>query len=522
MPNIENIIVPDIGDFDEVEVIEILVKVGDEIDTDDGIITIESDKASMEIPSPIAGKVTNIKLNIGDKISKDDLILTLQPKNNSQTTKQQAEKTTQTEQNIQKEDSQKSPSILKSTANIENIIVPDIGDFDEVEVIEILVKVGDEIDTDDGIITIESDKASMEIPSPIAGKVTNIKLNIGDKISKDDLILTLQPKNNNQATEQDNKIKEQQVEKPTQNLNNSTNQPIQTEKNNQKEDSHASPSIRKLARELGVVLSRVTGTGNKNRITEQDLKLFVKNIVLNQSSAIPTIAKVDFTKFGDIETINLSRINKLSAKHLTSCWLNIPHVTQFDEANIDEIENYRQAQKAKGIKLTPLVFIIKAVINCLKIHNRFNSSLDGDKLILKKYFNIGIAVDTKDGLVVPVIKNADQKSIQDLAAELDKLSKKARDNALNISDISGSCFTISSLGGIGGTNFTPIVNAPEVAILGVARSQIKPVWDGKKFAPKLMLPLALSYDHRVIDGASGARFITDLSKNLNSIDKVSK
>ena len=512
MSSIKNIELPDIGDFDEVEVIEILVSVGDTIAADDSIITLESDKASMEIPSPSAGTVTQININIGDKIKQGDSLISLESAQESE------ESTTDEEESSE-------PAEGTST-KIVPVVVPDIGDFDEVEVIEILVSVGDELNEEDSIITLESDKASMEIPTPIAGTVNSINISLGDKLNLGDLILEMQSSGTTQAEAVAQEApsapaptKPAVAVAPAPKANIS-----ETVSNVPAGDSHASPSIRKLARELGVDLSKVSGTGQKGRVLDTDLKGYVKQIVTSggTGSAIPKVPVIDFSKFGETELQPLSRINKLSGKHLSACWLNIPHVTQFDEVNIDQMETFRQEQKAKGVKLTPLVFIMKAVIQALKQHSRFNSALDesGENLIIKKYFNLGIAMDTPNGLVVPVIRDVDQKSLSDLATELAETSAKARDGKLKPGDMQGAGFTISSLGGIGGTQFTPIVNAPEVAILGVSRSQTKPIWDGKNFVPTLMLPLALSYDHRVIDGAQGGRFMADLNSILQDIREI--
>ena len=512
MSSIKNIELPDIGDFDEVEVIEILVSVGDTIAADDSIITLESDKASMETPSPSAGTVTQININIGDKIKQGDSLISLESAQESE------ESTTDEEESSE-------PAEGTST-KIVPVVVPDIGDFDEVEVIEILVSVGDELNEEDSIITLESDKASMEIPTPFSGTVSSINISLGDKLKLGDLILEMQSSG---ATKAEATVKEAPsapaptkpatviAPAPTANTNESVS-------NVPAGDSHASPSIRKLARELGVDLSKVTGSGQKGRVLDTDLKAYVKQIITSGAtgSAIPKVPVIDFSKFGETELQPLSRINKLSGKHLSACWLNIPHVTQFDEVNIDQMEAFRQEQKAKGVKLTPLVFIMKAVIQALKQHPRLNSALDesGENLIIKKYFNLGIAMDTPNGLVVPVIRDVDQKSLRDLATELAETSAKARDGKLKPGDMQGAGFTISSLGGIGGTQFTPIVNAPEVAILGVSRSQTKPIWDGKNFVPTLMLPLALSYDHRVIDGAQGGRFMSNLNSILQDIREI--
>ena len=512
MSSIKNIELPDIGDFDEVEVIEILVSVGDTIAADDSIMTLESDKASMEIPSPFAGTVTQININIGDKIKQGDSLISLEITQESE------------ESTIEEEES--SEPVAETSTKIVPVMVPDIGDFDEVEVIEILVSVGDELNEEDSIITLESDKASMEIPTPVSGTVSSINISLGDKLKLGDLILEMQSSG---ATKTEATVKEAPsapaptkpatviAPAPTENTNESVS-------NVPAGDSHASPSIRKLARELGVDLSKVTGTGQKGRVLDTDLKAYVKQIITSGAtgSAIPKVPVIDFSKFGETELQPLSRINKLSGKHLSACWLNIPHVTQFDEVNIDQMEAFRQEQKAKGVKLTPLVFIMKAVIQALKQHPRLNSALDesGENLIIKKYFNLGIAMDTPNGLVVPVIRDVDQKSLSDLATELAETSAKARDGKLKPGDMQGAGFTISSLGGIGGTQFTPIVNAPEVAILGVSRSQTKPIWDGKNFVPTLMLPLALSYDHRVIDGAQGGRFMSNLNSILQDIREI--
>ncbi|CAC9603910.1 Dihydrolipoamide acetyltransferase component of pyruvate dehydrogenase complex [Bathymodiolus heckerae thiotrophic gill symbiont] len=510
MSAIKNIELPDIGDFDEVEVIEILVSVGDTIAVDDSILTLESDKASMEIPTPSAGVVSAININIGDKIKQGDVIISIES----------------TEDTVvsNKSSTEESNNSDQVESKIVPVIVPDIGDFDEVEVIEILVSAGDEIAKEDSIITLESDKASMEIPTPIAGKVIDISINLGDKLTLGDLILTIETTASN-TTSEPTKVVQAAILAPTAPITKASkptlNQSISTLP---KGESHASPSIRKLARELGVDLSNVSGSGPKGRILDEDLKGYVKQIITfgGTGGALPKVPVIDFTKFGGTETIALSRINKLSGKHLTACWLNIPHVTQFDEVNIDQMEGFRQEQKAKGVKLTPLVFIMKAVVQALKNHPRFNASLDesGENLILKKYFNLGIAMDTPKGLVVPVIKEIDKKSLTELATELAETSAKARDGKLKPGDMQGAGFTISSLGGIGGTQFTPIVNAPEVAILGISRSQTKPIWDGKNFIPTLTLPLALSYDHRVIDGAQGGRFMADLNSILQDIREI--
>jgi len=402
-----------------------------------------------------------------------------------------------------------------------NVELPDIGDFDAVDIIEVLVKVGDTVNENDSIITLETDKATMEIPAPFSGKVTSLSIKVGDKVVQGDLILTLESESESEdETETDSEVEtdassDQSDNKVIDNSEATVTSTVSQDNIKQPEEvslktdsnSHASPSIRKLARELGVSLSRINGTGKKGRILEKDLKSFVKELVthgnLNE----------------EVETIPLSRIKKLSGKHLSNCWNTIPHVTQFDEVNIDQLEKFRKHQKEKNIKLSPLVFIMKAVVQVLKRHPNFNASLDegGENLILKKYFNLGIAVDTPNGLLVPVVKDVSKKSLIELSEELADISLRAREGKLDSSEMKGAGFTISSLGGIGGTQFTPIINSPEVAILGVSRTQIKPIWNGNSFEPTAMIPLALSYDHRVIDGAEGARFMAELNQVLSNI-----
>jgi len=426
---------------------------------------------------------------------------------------------------------------------LEQLHLPDIGDFEGVEIIEMLVNAGDTVAEEDSLMTLESDKATMEIPSPISGTIKEWKVGLGDKVSTGDLIAMVEveagasapapakeePK---AAPAAPAKVEAAPAPAPT-----AAPAPAAASKpvNNQSSGAkfHASPSVRRFARELGVELENVSGQGPKGRILQTDIQSFVKSVMQGKASVgaqggagIPPIPAIDFSQFGEVETVDLSRIKKVSGQHLSKCWLNVPHVTQFDEADITEMENFRQSMKDQaakdGIKLTPLVFIMKAVVAALKAYPNFNASLsqDGSQLIVKKYINIGVAVDTPNGLVVPVIKDADKKSLYDLSRELIELSGKAREGKLSPADMSGGTFTISSLGGIGGTNFTPIVNAPEVGILGVARSAMKPVWNGQEFEPRLMLPLSVSYDHRVIDGAEGARFTTTISRYLTDIRQM--
>ena len=399
-----------------------------------------------------------------------------------------------------------------------NVNLPDIGDFDSVDVIEILVKIGDLVKENDSIITLETDKATMEIPAPFSGKVTNLAIKVGDKVSHGDLILTVESDSEPAEIESEPSVKSKEPEQEV-SLEDSTPAKDKPNKLDQKKeeisldtepDSHASPSIRKLARELGVSLSKISGSGQKGRILAEDLKSYVKQIV--------TTGNID----DEVEIIPLSRIKKISGKHLTHCWTTIPHVTQFDEVNIEQMEQFRQHQKERNIKLSPLVFIMKAVVQVLKNHPNFNASLDenGENLVIKKYFNLGIAVDTPNGLVVPVVRDVGKKSLIELSKELKETSERAREGLLKPEEMRDAGFTISSLGGIGGTQFTPIINSPEVAILGVSRTQIKPIWNGESFEPTAMLPLALSYDHRVIDGAEGARFMADLNQVLRNITEM--
>jgi pyruvate dehydrogenase E2 component (dihydrolipoamide acetyltransferase) len=433
-------------------------------------------------------------------------------------------------------------------ADLIEIKVPDIGDFDAVEIIEVLVEVGASVEENQDIITLESDKAAMEIPSPCAAVIKELKVSVGDKVRQGDVIAIAEAIGSTSKKEHE---LEKTVQKPSPEITDvvkpvaasSTGSMANTFATELVEISpfapdnaagikhaHASPSVRQFARELGVTLSSVIGSGMKGRITKEDVQNFVKQKInapaMTNGSGIPPVPVINFEKFGDVTNIDLSRIKKISGKHLHACWLNIPHVTQFDEADITELEKFRKENKnaaaKKGVNLTPLVFVMKAVVASLKMFPELNSSLSEDKqhLIMKSYYNIGVAVDTPNGLMVPVIKDVDKKGFLDIAAELGEISARARDGALTAKDLQGGTFSISSLGGIGGSFFTPIVNAPEVAILGVGRHKMQPVWNGKDFVPRLMLPLSVSYDHRVVDGALGARFVTYLNQMLSDIRKV--
>ena len=439
-------------------------------------------------------------------------------------------------------------------SSIKDILVPDIGEFDAVEVIEVLVKSGDTVSAEDALLTMESDKASMDVPSPFSGTVKTVKIKAGDKVSQNDLILTLVVKEletavtetsaeteNSEATSQENKNivptrKSESTSSGAVSKEPARRPPPIVMSVNQKSflRAHASPSIRKFARELGVDLSQVHGSGRKERITKEDVQEFVKQALGGTASGtavagsgIPAMPEIDFSKFGPVEIKPLSRIQKKAAVNLHRGWLNLPIVTHHDEADITELEYFRKSLKdeaaKQGVKVTPLVFLLKACVVAIRKHPNFNSSLTADKenLVLKKYLHIGVAVDTPDGLVVPVIRDVEQKGLLELAKELGEVSEKARAKKLKTNDIQGGCFSISSLGGIGGTAFTPLVNAPEVAILGVTRSRMMPVWNGKEFLPRLMLPMDLTYDHRVIDGAQAARFMVDLCEILSDMRRMS-
>jgi len=518
--------VPDIGSTNSVDVIEILVKVGDTIDVDTPLITLESDKASMEIPSSQAGLVKSIQVKVGDKVQMGDVILTLEGMAEKPAAKEDAAPAP-----TPAPTAAPAPQLVNATHEV-TINVPDIGSANDVDVIEILVKVGDSIKVDTPLITLESDKASMEIPSDSEGTVQSIMVKIGDKVNKGSAILTLSTTKSSAPLVEAPKLETTPVAAPQEELSKSMPNPVEHIPSSNA-GILAGPAVRRLARVLGVDLKQVNGTGKKARIQIEDVEQYVKTRLQQPAStqtssgfSLPSVPEIDFSQFGEIEKQELSKIKKLSGQNLHRSWLQIPHVTQFDEADITDLESFRKQQssllEAEGIKLTILAFITKAVSRSLIQFPEFNSSLspDGQTLILKKFINIGIAVDTPQGLVVPVIKNVEKLSIKEIAQAMAELSQKARKKALLPSDMSGGTFTISSLGGIGGTAFTPIVNHPEVAILGVSKSSMKPVFQNNNFVPRLMLPLSLSYDHRVIDGAQGARFTRYLSELLSDIRKI--
>ena len=526
------VVVPDIGDFKEVEVIEVLVKPGDTVSKEQSLITLESDKATMEIPSPSDGVVKELKVKMGDKVSRGSPILELDS----------VEKAKPAPQKPAAPQKAPPPQAPPTNGDAMTVPVPDIGDFKEIEVIEILVKPGDAVAKEQSLITLESDKATMEIPSPAEGTVKELKIKVGDKVSKGSPILVLRSRGPAEAPRAlASSPPERKPAASAPPAPSTAPRPVPREPRDETiAKPHASPSVRKFGRELGVDLARVQGSGPKGRILHTDVQAYVKGALSGAAAPrsaeraaagalpfnLPAWPEVDFAKFGPVEVKPLSRIQKLSGPYLHRNWISIPHVTQFDEADITDLEAFRKAQTAetekRGFKLTMLAFLVKASVNALKEFPEFNASLDrtGDNLIIKKYYHIGVAVDTPDGLLVPVIKDADRKGLFDLAKELAEISKAAREKKLKPDAMRGGTFSISSLGGIGGTSFTPIINAPEVAILGVARSQMRPVYRDGSFVPRLMLPLSLAYDHRVIDGAAGARFTSYLASVLSDIRRT--
>ncbi|MEO2268028.1 pyruvate dehydrogenase complex dihydrolipoyllysine-residue acetyltransferase [Pseudoalteromonas sp. YIC-656] len=515
--------VPDIGD-DEVEVTEIMVSVGDTVEEEQSILSVEGDKASMEVPAPQAGVVKEIKVNVGDKVKTGSLVFVFETAGSAPAQAPAAEAAAPAQ---------------SGGVEIKEVVVPDIGG-DEVEVTEVMVSVGDSVSEEQSILNVEGDKASMEVPAPFSGTVKEVKVNVGDKVSTGSLIFTFEVQGSATAAAPAAAAPASAPAAAAPAPAQKAGGPAPAKREDFVENSdyaHASPVVRRLAREFGINLAKVKGTGRKNRVIKEDVQNYVKELVKQVESGnagkggngagvdlIPW-PKVDFSKFGEVEEKKLSRIQKLSGANLHRNWVHIPHVTQYDEADITSLEAFRKEQNALaekkklGVKITPLVFVMKAAAKALEEFPTFNSSLseDGESLILKKYVHIGIAVDTPNGLVVPVVRDVNKKGIIELSRELMEISAKARDGKLTSSDMQGGCFTISSLGGIGGTAFTPIVNAPEVAILGVSKSDFKPKWNGKEFEPRLMVPLSCSYDHRVIDGALAARFTVTLANYLSDI-----
>ncbi|MFP1952025.1 pyruvate dehydrogenase complex dihydrolipoyllysine-residue acetyltransferase [Lonsdalea quercina] len=525
---VKEVEVPDIGG-DEVEVTEVMVNVGDSVEAEQSLITVEGDKASMEVPAPFAGVVKEIKIATGDKVKTGSLIMMFEVAGAAPA--------------AQASQPAAAPAAASTGSAAKDVNVPDIGG-DEVEVTEVMVSVGDKVTAEQSLITVEGDKASMEVPAPFAGTVKEIKIATGDKVKTGSLIMVFEVEGAAPAAAPAAKTEASAAPAPAKAAPAAAPAAASSSAKGEFAENdayvHATPVIRRLAREFGVNLAKVKGTGRKGRILREDVQAYVKDAVKRAESApaagatggsLPGLLpwpKVDFSKFGEVEEVELGRIQKISGANLHRNWVMIPHVTQFDEADITEVEAFRKQQNVEAekkkldVKITPVVFIMKAVAKALEEFPRFNSSLseDGQRLTLKKYINVGVAVDTPNGLVVPVFRDVNKKGIVELSRELMEISKKARAGKLTASDMQGGCFTISSLGGLGTTAFTPIVNAPEVAILGVSKSATKPVWNGKEFTPRLMLPLSLSFDHRVIDGADGARFISFINNVMSDIRRL--
>lgn len=543
MVRLEDVQVPNLGEFKNVPVIEVLVAEGDHVDKDAPLVTLESDKATMDIPAPFAGRINDLMVAVGDTVSSGDLIMVIEVEVTSTETRPAvaAAEPAQRQLDLTEDRARDATPPAPTGDAARDVAVPDIGDFSEVEVIEVAIQPGSVVAPEDPVITLESDKATMDVPAPFGGRVQDVRVSVGDRVSEGTIIARVVPSSATDApsrsptapdtttpaattarAEPHTEPAAQQQPMPPPTL------PPPVERAGLAKP-HASPSVRRFARELGCNLSQVRGSGPKGRILKEDVQNFVKQALARPVSAAAGVAgappvealpQVDFSKFGSTETRPLNRIRKLSAAHLHRAWLHIPHVTHHDEADITDLEQFRQQAKQeatqKGVRLTMLAFLLKASVTVLKKYPEFNASLasDGENLILKNYYHVGVAVDTADGLVVPVIRNVDHKGILDLARELGDVSERARDGKLTPSDLQGGTFTISSLGGIGGVGFTPIINAPEVAILGVARARQMPVYRDNQFVPRLMLPLSLSYDHRVIDGAAAARFTAHLTRVL--------
>ncbi len=562
MSRIQDIFIPDLGADKDVDLIDVMVSVGDVVEVEDGLITLETEKASMDVPTTHAGVVKEILVNVGDKVNSGDLIARIEIEEES--VSQEAKKEIQIT-NIETTSSK--PIDLKAVEDelkvtsptnaeiscqfvkeqticsvIEEVFVPDLGADKDVDLIDVMVSVGDTVEFDEGLITLETEKASMDVPAPFAGEILELFVNVGDRVNSGDLIAKMV-----KTVVMENKLptpvsKLEELKKEDLKASATVQEVVATSaseatsvRTQKAKKVYASPSVRRLAREFGVDLGFVKGNGRKGRVLKDDIKAYVKEqlskpvVVASGGTALgfnfPELKEIDFSQFGEIETVELSRIQKISGPSLHRNWVSMPHVTQFDECDITALEQFRKEQNAmaNGFKLSPLVFVVKAVAKALEIHPKFNASLtsDGQSLVMKKYFHIAIAVDTPNGLVVPVIKDVDKKGFKQIAIKMAEISQKAREGKLKVQDMQGASFTISSLGGIGGTYFTPIINAPEVAILGLSKSEIKPVWDGENFVPRLKLPLSLSYDHKVIDGVDAARFTTTLSMLLSDIRLLS-
>jgi pyruvate dehydrogenase E2 component (dihydrolipoamide acetyltransferase) len=558
MSNLISVNVPDIGDVSDVDIIELLVAEGDTINKDDPLITLETDKATMEVPSSDTGVVKKIHVAVGDKVSQGDLVVELEASDSAAVVEEVTQEPQPETQVVEAAQSSAVQSSVEAVAEAseaveKDLIVPDIGDAKDVDVIEVLVAVGDTIEKEQSLIVLETDKATMEVPASDSGELLNLNVKIGDKVSQGDLLGRVKSSGvkstgvksasgspvasstpaasmstGTSSTTQANAPAPSQAAKPASVAPQAA--PVKSSSNSKL--IHASPAVRRFARELGADLAQVKGTGNKGRIQKEDVQNYIKQELAKPKSgggsgdlnlAMPDI---DHSKWGEVEEKALTRIQKVSSANLHRNWVAIPHVTQHEDADITELDAFRKSLKEEaakdGVRLTPLAFIMKGLVHSLKAFPKFNASLasDGENLVLKHYYHIGVAVETPDGLTVPVIRDVDKKGIYQLATELGEVSAKARDKKLSADDMQGSSFTISSLGGIGGTAFSPIVKWPDVAILGLSRNKMQPVWNGSEFVPRLMLPMSLSYDHRVIDGADAARFVVHLAQTLKDIRRV--
>ncbi len=527
-----DIVVPDLGDFENVEVIEVLVSSGDTVEREDGLVTIETDKASLDIPSPENGVIDKLTIGVGDTVSTGDVIgqLTLEVGDTVVITPAIA--------SVPTGDTTVLTDAVAKPAGKQTLVVPDLGDFADVEVIEVHINAGDAVDVEDPLVTLETDKAAMDVPAIVAGTIDSVLVKVGDKVSEGSSLAIIDAVAAKAAPTEAAPTEAAPTEAARTKAVPTTAAPTKAAPASLPaideagfSKAHASPSVRKLARELGVNLVQVKGSGIKSRILHDDVKAFVKAVLTGQAASpagggLPRTPVVDFAKFGEIDVQPLTRIQKISGPRLQASWINLPHVTQHDLADITDLEARRQQLKGpakeRGIGLTPLAFIMKACVAALEEFPKVNSSLsdDGESLVYKKYVHLGFAADTENGLMVPVIRDADKKDVYEIAQELGELSALAREGKLKADQLQGACFTISSLGGIGGTAFTPIVNAPEVAILGVSRSSTQPIWNGAEFEPRLMLPLSFSYDHRVIDGAQAVRFTTFLGQKLADVESL--
>ena len=557
------VVVPDLGDFADVEIIEILVKAGDRVEVEQGLVTLETEKATMDIPSPAAGKVGELKVKVGDRVSTGSAVLVLE-QDGENAVQRSGAATNGGDGRAEDDLTVRQPAITKAradearpqsdapasapSAELQTVGVPDLGDFADVEIIEVLVAPGDHVEAEQGLVTLETEKATMDVPAPRAGEIVELKVKLGDRVSTGSVLLVLRASDGASPETGEKSTVERQRESasrpaapaPAEAGAADEGAPIARPSRRAPSaaaatpssfaDAHASPSVRKLARELGVDLGRVRGTGRKNRVTAEDVKAFVKEAMQGgarrAAAALPAVPSVDFAKFGKIDIAPLTRIQRIAGPRLHASWVNLPHVTQHDEADITELEQTRSSlkdqAKERGIRLTPLAFVLRACVLVLAEMPVFKASLTagGDSLVMKHYTHIGFAADTPKGLVVPVIRDADKKDVYELAKALATLSEGAREGKLAIDDMQGGVFTVSSLGGIGGRYFTPIINAPEVAILGVSRHQWQPVYRDGGFVPRLLLPLSLSYDHRVIDGATAVRFTTRLAQVLGEVDRL--